>query len=185
MSSVKELSAKSKDIFAGTSLSPRERQSILRDTSYLRKNMSFAKKMAQQSHKIKQSLKSPKYNKLTAEEKKYYALLPIRQFRKQSFKVGRYNRAEILKPKDYLDQAKMKVMLRNSGLPNRNKKSLMGASSVLRAGFRKGGMSDLKQIIKELQKFYKYVNQSLPQANKNKARLNIYGGKKANNVLKK
>ena len=44
MSSVKELSAKSKDIFAGTSLSPRERQSILRDTSYLRKNMSFAKK---------------------------------------------------------------------------------------------------------------------------------------------
>ena len=182
MSSVKELSAKSKDIFAGTSLSPRERQSILRDTSYLKKNMSFAKKMAQQSHKIKQSLKSPKYSKLTAEEKKYYALLPIRQFRKQSFKVGRYNRAEILKPKDYLDQAKMKVMLRNSGLPNRNKKALMGASKATRT-FR--SIDELKQTLKEIQKFYKYVNQSLPQANKNKARLNIYGGKKANNVLKK
>ena len=183
MSSVKELSAKSKDIFAGTSLSPRERQSILRDTSYLKKNMSFAKKMAQQSHKIKQSLKSPKYSKLTAEEKKYYALLPIRQFRKQSFKVGRYNRAEILKPKDYLDQAKMKVMLRNSGLPNRNKEELMGASAYTR---RYRNINELKQIIKELQKFYKYINQSLPQSNINKKRMNILRrGKKANNVLKK
>ena len=182
MSSVKELSAKSKDIFAGTSLSPRERQSILRDTSYLKKNMSFAKTMAQQSHKIKQSLKSPKYSKLTAEEKKYYALLPIRQFRKQSFhRLG--NRAQILKPKDYLDQAKMKVALRNSGLPNRNKKELMGASKSTRY-FE--DINELKKIIKELQKFYKYINQSSPQINKNKARLNILRrGKKANNVLKK
>ena len=185
MSSVKELSAKSKDIFAGTSLSPRERQSILRDTSYLKKNMSFAKKMAQQSHKIKQSLKSPKYSKLTAEEKKYYALLPIRQFRKRSFKIGlgEFNMAEILKPKDYLDQAKMKVMLRNSGLPNRNKEELMGASAYTR---RYRNINELKQIIKELHKFYKYINQSLPQSNINKKRMNILRrGKKANNVLKK
>ena len=183
MSSVKELSAKSKDIFVGTSLSPREKQSILRDTSYLQKNMSFAKTMAQQSHKIKQSLKSPKYSKLTAEEKKYYTLLPIRQFRKQSFKVGGYNRAEILKPKDYLDQAKMKLALRNSGLSNRNKKELMGASKSTRY-FE--DINELKKIIKELQKLYKYINQSLPQANKNKSRLNILRrGKKANNVLKK
>ena len=185
MSSVKELSAKSKDIFAGTSLSPRERQSILRDTSYLKKNMSFAKKMAQQSHKIKQSLKSPKYSKLTAEEKKYYALLPIRQFRKRSFKrgLGEFNMAEILKPKDYLDQAKMKVMLRNSGLPNRNKKALMGASTYTRSY---KDINELKKIIKELHKFYKYINQSLPQSNINKKRMNILRrGKKANNVLKK
>ena len=76
----------------------------------------------------------------------------------------------------------MKVMLRNSGLPNRNKKELMGASKATRT-FR--SIDELKQTLKEIQKFYKYVNQSLPQANKNKARLNIYGGKKANNVLKK
>ena len=183
MSSVKELSAKSKDIFVGTSLSPREKQTILRDTSYLKKNMSFAKTMAQQSHKIKQSLKSPKYSKLTAEEKKYYALLPIRQFRKQSFKIGGFNMAEILRPKDYLDQAKMKVALRNSGLPNRNKKELMGSSKGTRY-FR--NINELKETIKELQKFYKYINQSSPQINKNKARLNILRrGKKANNVLKK
>ena len=185
MSSVKELSAKSKDIFEGTSLSPREKQSILRDTSYLRKNMSFAKTMAQQSHKIKQRLKNPKYSKLTAEEKKYYTLLPIRQFRKQSFKrgLGQYNRAKILEPKDYLDQAKMKVALKNSGLPNRNKKELMGASKYTRSS---DGIKKLKETIKELQKFYKYINQSSTQINKNNARLNILRlGKKANNVLKK
>ena len=76
MSSVKELSAKSKDIFAGTSLSPKEKKAIIMVASKSKGSppIPLAQSLAKQANEIKTKLKSRKYSKLTAQEKQYYTL---------------------------------------------------------------------------------------------------------------
>ena len=178
MSSIKELSAKSKDIFSKTSLSPKEKKVILTVTSKGKKNISYAKNLAGRVDYIKKALKSPKYSKLTVEEKKYYALLPAR-FQQKAMKK-RYGRKEILQPKDYLNQAQMKAMLKKTSLPQNNKTMLMNEASYTRL-FSGQTIKKLEHAIKELHKFYK----SGGSKNNINARAGIIrGGKKASNILK-
>jgi len=181
MSSIKELSAKSKDIFSKTSLSPKEKKVILTVTSKGKKNISYAKNLAGRVDYIKKALKSPKYSKLSVEEKKYYALLPAR-FQQKAMKK-RYGRNEILESTNYLNQARMKAMLKETSIPKNNKEMLMNEASYARRFSKVTGvtMKNLEQAIKELHKFYK----SGGSKNNINARAGIIRkGKKASNFLK-
>jgi hypothetical protein len=181
MSSIKELSAKSKDIFSKTSLSPKEKKVILTVTSKGKKNISYAKNLAGRVDYIKKALKNPKYSKLSVEEKKYYALLPAR-FQQKAMKK-RYGKNRILPPQDYLNQAQMKAMLKKTSLPQNNKTMLMNQASYTSIFSKTTGVT-IKKLEMAIQELHKFYNRGGSKSNANARNQIIRKGKKASNFLK-
>lgn len=144
-------------VFKKTELTPKEREMIIQISAKVGQRgieVGFASGMAKTMHKIKDTLSKKDYG-LTADEIKYFAYKPIKYALKEFKRRGttgvdtdsRYSADAMI------NQAKIKGHLKNIKLAPKNKQEIMEEAKMVQY-FKAVTMTDLKKLIKDMQKIH-------------------------------